>query len=172
MPFMDVVQSTVGQHTQLGVRDGHEVVFIERLQSPAAVINLTRVASRMPLSVSSSGLVLLAHAPPEVLDRVLRAGLPTPAAGSIADAGRLRATLHDVRRHGFVLTRGFVHEDAAGLAVPVHGPRGVVAALSVIVPNDEAARQHLPVVRAAGRALSRALGGGATEIETIRSSVQ
>lgn len=172
MPVMEVVQATVGHHTQLGVRDGDEVVFLERLQSPEAVINLTRIAGRMPLTISSSGLVLLAHAPAEVQERVLAGPLPAPTSYALTDPGQVRAVLHEIRRVGYVLNRGFVHEDAAGLAVPVRGPEGVVAALSVVVPNDARARRHLRVLQAAGRAVSRTLGGPGGAPEPIRSSIQ
>jgi DNA-binding IclR family transcriptional regulator len=51
-----------------------------------------------------------------------------------------------------------VHEDAAGIAVPVRDALGeVVAGLSVIVPNDPRAAAHVPVLKAAARGLSRAL---------------
>jgi DNA-binding IclR family transcriptional regulator len=41
----------------------------------------------------------------------------------------------------------------------VHGPAGVVAALSVIVPAHGAdARRFVPAVRAAARGISRQLG--------------
>jgi DNA-binding IclR family transcriptional regulator len=63
MPFMEGVHDVVGHHVQLGVRDGDDVLFLERLSAPSAVINYTRVAGRLPLHASSSGLVLLAHGP-------------------------------------------------------------------------------------------------------------
>ena len=54
MPFMEDLHAVVGHHTQLGVLEDREVLFIERLSAPGAVINITRVAGRLPLHVSSS----------------------------------------------------------------------------------------------------------------------
>src|SRR5262245_11740161 len=42
MPFMEGVHDVVGHHVQLGVLDGDEVLFLERLSAPGAVINYTR----------------------------------------------------------------------------------------------------------------------------------
>jgi hypothetical protein len=63
MPFMEGVHDVVGHHVQIGVLEGDEVLFLERLTAPGAIINYTRVAGRLPPHVSSSVLVLLAHGP-------------------------------------------------------------------------------------------------------------
>jgi DNA-binding IclR family transcriptional regulator len=63
-----------------------------------------------------------------------------------------------VRRDGYAFCAGFIDEETTGIAVPLRGPRGdVVAALSVIVPNDESARMQIPALRAAARGISRTL---------------
>ncbi|WP_159942329.1 MULTISPECIES: IclR family transcriptional regulator [unclassified Nocardiopsis] len=157
-PFMEDLHAVVGQHTQLGVRQGEEVLFLERRSAPGAVVNVTRIAGRLPLHVSSSGLVLLAHAPAEVQERVL--SRPLPASGAaVTDPRRLRVLLSEVRRTGYVLSRGFIDRETAGIAAPVRGSTGeVVAALSVIVPNDENAVLAVPAVRTAARSASRAMG--------------
>src|SRR5690606_41921468 len=71
----DALPILIGQHVQLGVLDGDEVLFVERMSAPNAVINYTRIAGRLPLHASSSGLVLLAHAPVEQQERVLASPL-------------------------------------------------------------------------------------------------
>ncbi|MER6064958.1 helix-turn-helix domain-containing protein [Streptomyces sp. NPDC001792] len=61
MPFMEGVHDVVGHHVQLGVLNDDDVLFLERLTARGAVVNYTRIAGRLPLHASSSGLVLLAH---------------------------------------------------------------------------------------------------------------
>ena len=57
-----------------------------------------------------------------------------------------------MRRQGFALLPGHVHEEATGIAVPVRDALGeVVAGLSVIVPNDGRAAANVPVLLAAAR---------------------
>ncbi|MEV0690716.1 IclR family transcriptional regulator [Streptomyces sp. NPDC050388] len=160
MPFLEGVHDVVGHHVQLAVRDGEEVLFVERLSTPGSVVNYTRIAGRLPLHASSSGLVLLAHAPAGLREQVVEAGrLNAYTAATPVAPGRLRAQLAAVRRDGYAYCPGFVHEDALGIAAPVRDGSGdVVAAVGVVVPNDAAARSHLPVVRTAARGISRALG--------------
>jgi DNA-binding IclR family transcriptional regulator len=68
--------------------------------------------------------------------------------------------LEQVRRQGYALLAGHVHEHATGIAVPVRNGLGeVVAALSVIVPNDERAVAAVPALLAAARGVGRSLPG-------------
>lgn len=159
MPFMEGVHDVVGHHVQLGVRDGDDVLFLERLSAPSAVINYTRVAGRLPLHASSSGLVLLAHGPVSLRERILAGPLTTYTPRTPATPAQLRAILADVRQQGYAYCPGYVHEEALGIAAPVRGGDGtVMAALAVIVPNDASAQAVVPVVRTAARGISRALG--------------
>lgn len=156
LPFMEDLHAIVGHHTQLGVLEGKEVLFVERLSAPGAVVNITRVAGRLPLHASSSGLVLLAHAPAELQEEVLAEPMYRYTAETITTAARLRRVLADVRRDGYVLCAGHIHPDATGIAVPLRTSAGeVLAALSVIVPNDGAAAAQVPALRAAARGVSR-----------------
>jgi DNA-binding IclR family transcriptional regulator len=157
MPFLADLHDVVGHHIQLGVLEGDEVLFVERLSAPGAVINYTRIAGRLPLHASSSGLVLLAHSPGELQERVLAAPLARYTANTITDPGRLRATLAGIRREGYVLCAGHIHPEATGIAVPVRSDTHVVAAVAAIVPNDEHARAAVPALRAAARGIGRLL---------------
>ncbi|WP_448624165.1 IclR family transcriptional regulator [Geodermatophilus sp. URMC 64] len=158
MPYLEDLHAIVGHHVQLGVLDGEQVLFLERLSAPNAVINYTRIAGRLPLHVSSSGVVLLAHADRALQERILAAPLPRYTGATITSPDRLRSLLADVRRQGFVQLNGHVHEEATGIAVPVRDPRGdVVAALSAIVPNDGQGHTRIPVLLAGARGIQRAL---------------
>ncbi|WP_354003019.1 IclR family transcriptional regulator domain-containing protein [Microbacterium elymi] len=124
-----------------------------------AVINATLIGGRTPLPVSSSGLVLLAHADDLLVEDVIAAGWTHYTAHTIRDGLELRARLRRVRAAGFVDLPGHIHEASRGVAVPVMGPHGVIyAALGVVVPNDGAPVQgilELLTVGAAG--ITRAL---------------
>ncbi|MFE0450193.1 IclR family transcriptional regulator [Streptomyces sp. NPDC058914] len=159
MPFMEGVHDVVGHHVQLGVLDGDDVLFLERLSTPDAVINYTRIAGRLPLHASSSGLVLLAHGPADLKERVLAGPLTAYTRATPAAPVRLRALLAEIRQQGYAYCPGYVHGEALGIAAPVRGAQGtVVAALSVIVPNDVRGQAVVAVVRTAARGFSRALG--------------
>ena len=158
MPFLQDLHAVVGHHVQLGVLDGEDVLFVERLSAPGAVVNYTRIAGRLRPHTSSSGVVLLAFGPRDLQERVLAGPLERLTPHTITDADRLRALLADVRRTGSVVLPGHIHEEAAGVAVPVRDARGaVVAAVSVIVPNDARAHEKVPLLQTAALGIRRAL---------------
>jgi DNA-binding IclR family transcriptional regulator len=158
MPYLEDLHAVVGHHVQLGVLDGADVLFVERLSAPRAVVNITRIAGRLPLHASSSGLVLLASGPPELQEEVLAGPLERFTPHTITDARRLRELLAGVRREGHVVAAGHIDVHAAGIVVPVRDGRGAVAAaVSVVVPNDDQAVAMVPVLKAAARGIGRRL---------------
>ncbi|MFI7665740.1 IclR family transcriptional regulator [Nocardia sp. NPDC049526] len=158
MPFMEDLHATTGQHVQLSVLHDREVLVLERLSTPGAVYNISRIAGRLPLHVSSSGLVLLAHAPAQVQEAVLTGPLRRCTTKTITDPRALRVLLSEIRRTRVACCPGFLDERATGLAVPLcTGGGQVVAALSVVVPNDDEARTVIPAMQAAARGISRML---------------
>jgi DNA-binding IclR family transcriptional regulator len=163
MPYLEDLYEATRQNVQLGVRDGHEVVYVERLAHPEAVRVFTRVGGRMPLHATGVGQVLLAYAPASVQEEVLAGPLPALTPRTITDPHVLRRTLAAVRREGVAVCDGMVDLLAMSVAAPVRGEDdGVVASLSVVVPSAGAEpRAIVPAVRAAARGISRALGSPA-----------
>jgi len=158
MPFMEDAHAELGHHVQLGVLDGEEVLFVERLSAPGAVINYTRIAGRLPPHVSSSGQVLLAFGERELQERILAGPLARYTANTITSPAALRAALAEVRRQEFACLPGHVHEDALGIAVPVRDGKGtVIAALAAIVPVGTARQAVTGVLNTAARGITRAL---------------
>ena len=158
MPYLEDLHAVVGHHAQLAVLHDDEVVFLERLSARDAVVNYSQIAGRLPLHISSSGVVLTAYGTAELQERVLARPLESWTTETMTTPERLRDALAQVRRRGYALLAGHVHPDAAGIAVPVRDGLGqVVAALSVIVPNDARAVSTVPALLAAARGIGRSL---------------
>lgn len=157
LPQMERVQAAIREHTQLAVWEQDEALFLERLSHPHAGANITRVAGRLPLHASSSGLILLAFATPERRDRVLRSPLGRLADGTITSPDTLAAALRTIRRQGFVIAPGSVETVSTGIAVPVRDKGKVVAALSVILPRDAPTETALEALHAAASETERQL---------------
>lgn len=151
LPHMEAIQTEFREHTQLAVLEQEEALFLERLSHPDAGANITRVAGRLPLHASSSGLVLLAHADAELRERVLGAPLHRVGPDTITDASRLRRTLADIRRAGFVVAPGSIEEVSTGVAVPIREAGAVIAALSVVLPRGIGSDQAVASLRVAAR---------------------
>ncbi|MDO8382590.1 MAG: IclR family transcriptional regulator [Microbacterium sp.] len=174
-PHLEGVHSVIGHHAQLGVRDGDDVMFVDLLSAPNAVINITRVASKLPIHSCSSGLVLLAYAENDFREDFLRRSHGPLTDRSITDNRALRRELAGVRSQGFAVSRGAVHHEAAGVAAPLRDSANeVVGTISVIVPNSHRHTSFaIPVLLAASRAISTSLGAqtrGLNQIDPTSSS--
>ena len=159
MPFLEDLYEVTHENVQLAVREGLELVFVERIAGRHAVPVLTRVGGRFALHATGVGLVLLAYAPAEVQQEVLSAPLHGFTDKTITSPARLRETLAAVRRNGYSLSDGQVTTDAISVAAPVFDRRGEVAAAVSLVVRAEGAEPIAlaPLVRTAARGIGRSL---------------
>lgn len=157
LPHLQKVHNVVRQHAQIGVLSDNEVLFIERLSAPGAVVNYTVIGQRLPALASSAGLVQVAWLPPDKLEAVLAQGVDQFTPSTMTDQRRIRRRLVDIRRSGYVITSGFIHPAARGVAVPLWGhQKDLLGALSVVVPNDEVpAKPVVELLQEAAEAISR-----------------
>ncbi|CAN7503718.1 IclR family transcriptional regulator [Pseudarthrobacter oxydans] len=138
LPHLQEVHMTVRQHAQLGILQGRDALFLERLSWPDSVVNITIIGGRLPLHASACGLVLLAHASRDLQEEILSADLVKFTELTITSPVELRHLLSRVRQEGYSTSNGFIHPEVIGIAVPVYGIAGdVIAAISVIVPKDD-----------------------------------
>lgn len=160
MPFLEDLYEATHENVHLAVRDGLEVVYIERLSGRSAVGVRSQVGARWPLHATGVGLALLAHGSPALQEQVCGQTLTAFTPFTVTDPERLRRMLADVRRAGCAVSDRQITDDALSVAAPVRGPRGdVVAAVSVVVPVLGSQTQALvPAVRVAARGISRTLG--------------
>lgn len=159
MPYMERVQARVREHTQLAILEQDEALFLERLSSPTSGSNITRVAGRLPLHASSSGLVLLAFAHREYQDRILSAPLAPLTRATLSDPAAVRRKLAEVRTLGHAIAPGYIEEVSTGIAVPIRDETSqVIAALSVVLPRDAESEFALVELHRAARDIERALG--------------
>jgi DNA-binding IclR family transcriptional regulator len=157
LPHMERVQARIREHTQLAVLEQDEALFLERLSHPDAGANITRIAGRLPLHASSSGLILLAHAPSALRERVLAGPLRALAPETVTDAARLRRLLTEARRTGVVIAPGSIEAVSTGVAVPLRDAGEVVAALSVVLPRDSPPEPAVAALREAAAGIEAAL---------------
>jgi DNA-binding IclR family transcriptional regulator len=160
LPFLEDLYEATHENVQVAVRDGAEVVYVERVYGHQATQIIARPGARLPLHVTGVGRVLLAHAPRETIDEILSAPLMRYTEHTVVDPAQLRRVLAAVKRNGYAISDKQVELVSTSVAAPVRGPGGeVVAALSIIIPaKGDSARRYVPAVLAAARGISRSLG--------------
>ncbi|MBD8042467.1 IclR family transcriptional regulator [Arthrobacter sp. Sa2BUA2] len=165
LPYLEQLRDKLQQHAQLGILQGAEVLYLERLSAPESAVNFTAVGGRIPWYATSSGLVLVAGQSPEEENRILELPRPRYATEPAQSTSSLRARVAKARSEGHAVTSGFIHPESTAIAVPVRGPYGqTVAALAVVVPADGFQIEPVlaalaPAARTVGLELKRSLTG-------------
>jgi DNA-binding IclR family transcriptional regulator len=157
-PFLHDLYGATLATVHLAVRDGLEVLYIDRLAGHASVPVVSQIGARLPLHCTGVGKVLLAHAPEpvrrEALTRLTRI---TPH--TITTPGTLNSQLARVVREGYAQTVEEMTLGACSVAVPIAGGSGeVVAALGIVVANLRRDRPRLiAALQVAARGIGRSL---------------
>jgi DNA-binding IclR family transcriptional regulator len=158
-PFLHDLYGTTLATVHLAVRDGLEVLYVERLAGHVSVPVVSRVGSRLPMHATGVGKVLLAYAPEEVRAEVLQ-HLTRITAYTVTQPARLLEQLRRVRAEGYATTGEEMSLGACSVAVPVRHHDTVVAALGMVVPD---LRRQLPrlvsALQVAAHGISRTLAG-------------
>ena len=161
-PFLHDLYGATLATVHLAVRDGVEVLYLDRLAGNASVPVVSSIGSRLPLHSTGVGKVLLAHAPAEVQTAVL-SDLRRVTPYTITQPGTLRRQLARVLRDGYATTVEEMSLGACSVAVPIRAGSGVVASLGIVVPNlrNDRAR-HVAALQVAGHGIGRALSAART----------
>lgn len=156
-PFLHDLYGATLATVHLAVREGLEVVYLDRLRGNQSVPVVSKVGGRLPLHTTGVGKVLLAHAPDEVQDRVLGT-LTRITPYTITQPGVLRRQLRQVLDKGYATTREEMSLGACSIAVPIHRRDEVVASLGLVVATLKGSEQRLyGALRVAAQSIGRRL---------------
>ncbi|MFS0884841.1 IclR family transcriptional regulator [Aeromicrobium sp. 179-A 4D2 NHS] len=160
MPFLQDLYERTHETVHLGVREGHEVVYVAKIGGHRQAKAPSRTGGRMPMHCTAIGKVLLAHADPELRTEVLTSPLERRTPHTIVAPGMLEQQLTRVLETGVAFER---EESTPGLlcvAAPVLEADGrtTVAAISVTGPVGRFRPEaHVAAVRAAATGLGSTL---------------
>lgn len=156
----DIVDA-LSETAVLTVRVGTQAMCLRQIESPHAIRYAFRINQLLPLHAGAGQRVLLAYAPPAVIQRVLTSPL-TRYTGHTHDRERLRRDLEHIRFTGAAVSHGELNTGAVAVAVPVLSAGEVVCALTVAGPESRCGAKSWPghalaSLRAAADTLSEAL---------------
>ncbi|WP_370617123.1 IclR family transcriptional regulator [Mumia sp. Pv 4-285] len=141
-PFLHDIYAATLATVHLAVRDGDEVLYLERMRGRTSVPVVSSIGSTLPMHATGVGKVLLAYAPDDVRRRVL-ASLTRVTPYTVTQPGILEDQLVRVRRDGYATTYEEMSLGACSAAVPVRRGDQVVASIGVVVPNLKRDRGRL-----------------------------
>lgn len=135
-PRMEELAERSKEAVSLGIRVGHEVLFVKRVETTHVLRTSIRQGSRMPLHASASGKCLLAGMSNEQIDELYPTDpLTESASRTIRTRADLRREIGQVREQGYATNVDEFLDGVSGAAVPVRLGARTVASLSLAGPT-------------------------------------
>jgi IclR family acetate operon transcriptional repressor len=160
MPFARDLAEATKLTANVAVREGTEIIYLEKITSNNLRVPHSRVGGRLPIHCTALGKSILAHSSSLLVESILAAPLEGLSSHSITDSDLLRRELSAVRQTGVAYDLEESQDGLFCVAAPVFARANrVVGALSVTGATSQGeARSWANLVRQAARGLSQRLG--------------
>ena len=137
----------MGEHCQIGVVSGTEVVYVDSVRGARAASLQFEPGERVPIHCTSTGKLFLAELDDAGLSRFLgHRPLPRYTPSTVTEPATLLVPVREVRRRGWAATDGEYVAGVVGCAVPIRGRNNaMLASLAVAIRGAHAVRCGAPV---------------------------
>ena len=145
-PILERLRDDCGYAASLVVRDGRDIVYLQRAASRSPFATSVTVGTRLPAHATVLGHVLLGDlALSELRGLYPESRLEESSADTPHDVNALFEHVQQTRQRGYQLAEGFFEPHISTVAAPVFGENGhVVAALGLTVPGGNIAAELRP----------------------------
>jgi DNA-binding IclR family transcriptional regulator len=135
LPILQDVHHRTGATAHIGVPDGDDVIYLERIVSRESLETFSKVGRRAPSATTSSGKVMYAYSPRFANGR-MQGRLPMAFGLDNGLAARFRVALQETVKRGFAISVDESMQGLTSIAAPVLGHDGVArAAVSLVGPT-------------------------------------
>ncbi len=158
--IMEALRDQVGETVNLTIREGDEVVYVERVVARRMMRVEQVIGSRAPLHLTAVGKAMLGEmSAREVRDYVKRTGMPHYTVHSIRSHSGLQKSIRVAREQGYALDNEEAEIGVGCIGVIIHDGHGsMVAGLSVSCPIERRQTAWIGLVKKAGEQISKRLG--------------
>ncbi|MFI7447432.1 IclR family transcriptional regulator [Nonomuraea sp. NPDC049714] len=134
-PWLQELFGSTGENVHLAVRDGLEVLYVDKVYGKRAVPIVSRTGSRLPMHPTGVGKALLAYEPDWFVRAYLARELERPTSHTVTEPGRLARELGTVRAQGYALTFEEMSLGSCSAAAPVLVEGRAIAALGIVLSS-------------------------------------
>jgi DNA-binding IclR family transcriptional regulator len=159
LDIMEALRDVIGETVNLTVREGDEVIYIERVTSNRMMRVEQVIGSRAPLHVTAVGKLMLA----ELGDHFIRAyasrtGLKPYTSHTMATEQDLLNSVHQAHEQGFAYDNEEAEDGVGCIGVLIYdNGNNVVAGLSISAPIERRKDEWVKLVKEAGKKISERL---------------
>jgi DNA-binding IclR family transcriptional regulator len=158
---MRELHKQINQPVNLSVRQGDEIVYIERAYSERSGMQVVRaIGGRAPLHLTSTGKLFLSLDDPQrVRAYATRTGLAGHTKNSLTNLNALERELSKARQYGTARDNEELELGVRCMAAGIYDDQGkLVAGLSISAPADRLDESWMPKLQATAAEISAALG--------------
>lgn len=119
---------------QMGILDGADVLYINKVQAQQTVQLVSHIGTRLPAIYSALGKALIARLTDSQITALYPDGFTPVTAHSVRTVGQLRQQLDAVEKNGFACDNREINEETVCYAVALHQRSKTIAAISISVP--------------------------------------
>lgn len=161
-PILERLRDDTGHAASLVVRDGRDIVYIQRAAPTSPFASSVNVGTRLPAHATVLGHVLLGDLSLAQLRALYpEARLEGSSPNTPTNADALFELVQQTRTRGHVLAEGFFEPHISTVAAPVHGEHShVVAAVGLTIPGGQIEEDKRAALVAAVR-------GAAVQLSTL-----
>ncbi len=159
---MRALHRSTGQTVNLSVRQGDEIIYVERAYNEFSGVQVVRaIGGRAPLHLTSVGkLFLSTDDPRQVRGYAMRTGLAAHTPNSITELARLERELALVRTHGYSRDDEELEIGVRCIAAAIRDESGkLVAGLSLTAPADRLDDDWIDDLTGTAARITAAIGG-------------
>ena len=158
-PFLQDLFDLTHENVHLAVREGTQVLYIDKIYGSRKVPMVSRVGGRLPLHTTAVGRVLLAAEPQWFVEAYVERELEAPTERTLVDPDGLRAAVAAAAHDHYSITINQMRVGSCSIAVPIVVAEEVVAAIGVVIEAARSgeARRFLPLLQSTAERVARAL---------------
>lgn len=135
-PFLQDLFDLTHENVHMAVRQGTQVLYVDKIYGSRKVPIVSRVGGRLPLHTTAVGRVLLASEPQWFIDAYLDKELEAPTVKTTIDREELAAEIKEVARKGFSIAIEQMRMGACSVAVPLVLDGETVGAIGLVLESQ------------------------------------
>jgi DNA-binding IclR family transcriptional regulator len=162
-PWLMTLREQTGETVDLSILDHGGVVCVNFLESKKVNRTSSGIGLRKPVHCTAEGKALIAFQPPQMIERIINAGLERRTPRTMIDPAALTEELAKIRARGYATDDEEYELGVRGIASPIRDDSGnSVAAVGVSGPAQRLTKNRLRAlaghVNEAAKAISLRLG--------------
>lgn len=144
-PYLEDLADKTSETVHLAVREGDEIVYIDKVESKHTIRMYSRIGARAPLYCTALGKCLLAFGPEELIKKwISKDNLPQRTPNTIKTGKELAEELERVRSQGYALDREEFEPGIRCVGVPIINRKGkAISAISISIPAFRLTEERL-----------------------------